>query len=163
MQMNLPDERPEGLDSPWVPKFLKVMSRANVALYRATGGRLGGKWRVGAAFPKGIPICLLTTIGRKTGQPRTLPLVFLEDGDKVILVASQGGLPTDPLWYKNLKANPVVSIQIGKEERSYNARTADPEERAYYWPKLVAHYADFAKYERWTERTIPVVICELVG
>ncbi|MFF7656169.1 nitroreductase/quinone reductase family protein [Streptomyces sp. NPDC007983] len=72
------------------------MDQLNVAIYRATGGRIGGTWRIGSAFPGGAPVCLLTTKGRKTGQLRTPPLLCLVDGDRVILVASQGGLPKHP-------------------------------------------------------------------
>lgn len=117
--------------------------------------------RVGSAFPwGGIPVCLLTTTGRKTGRPRTLPLLFLEDGDRVVLVASQGGLPKHPLWFRNIQANPEVTIQIRSRVRAMHARVATPEERAGYWPELVAMYPDFDKYQSWTDRTIPVVVCD---
>jgi deazaflavin-dependent oxidoreductase (nitroreductase family) len=153
-------ERPEGLDSPIVPKAIRLMSQANVWLYRKTGGRLGGTWRVGAAFPKGIPVCLLTTKGRKTGAPRTTPLLFLPQGRDIVLVASQGGLPKHPLWYRNLEADPNVEIQVKSRTGLYRARTASESERDALWPALVAHYADFANYQAWTDRKIPVVICE---
>ncbi|MFB4297509.1 nitroreductase family deazaflavin-dependent oxidoreductase [Actinomadura sp. NTSP31] len=151
---------PKGMDSPIVPKILKVMSRLNIAAYRATGGRVGGTWRMGSAFRKGVPICLVTTKGRKSGKPRTQPLLFMPDGDRVILVASQGGLPKHPLWYLNLSADPRVTVQVRRDARRMLARTASPEERAALWPRLVAVYADFDKYQSWTEREIPVVICE---
>ncbi|MGN9845861.1 nitroreductase family deazaflavin-dependent oxidoreductase [Nonomuraea sp. H19] len=152
--------RPQGLDSRLVPKIIKVVSRLNVAVYRATGGRIGGTWRIGSAFPRGVPMCLLTTKGRKSGLPRTLPLLHLIDGDRVILAASQGGLPNNPLWYLNLQAAPEVTVQIRRDVRRMRARTADPAERAELWPRLVAMYADFDRYQAWTEREIPVVICE---
>ncbi|MFD0690728.1 nitroreductase family deazaflavin-dependent oxidoreductase [Actinomadura fibrosa] len=153
---------PKGLDSPLMPKILKVMSRANVAVYRATGGRVGGRWRVGAAFPRGVPVCLLTTRGRKTGRARTLPLLFMEDGERVVLVASQGGAPRNPLWYLNLLAEPRVVVQVRRDVRRMRARTAEEGERAELWPRLVAMYADFDRYQSWTDRRIPVVICEPV-
>ncbi|MFF4732053.1 nitroreductase family deazaflavin-dependent oxidoreductase [Streptomyces mirabilis] len=155
-----PFDRPQGLDSPIVPKIIKLASRLNVAVYRATGGRIGGKWRVGSAFPRGVPVCLVTTRGRKSGLPRTLPLLFLRDGDRVVLVASQGGLPKNPLWYRNLQADPQVTVQIRSSVRRMLARTAEPAERAVLWPRLVAMYADFDQYQAWTDRQIPVVICE---
>jgi deazaflavin-dependent oxidoreductase (nitroreductase family) len=155
-----PFERPQGLDSPLVPKIIKLASRLNVAVYRATGGRIGGKWRIGSAFPRGVPVCLLTTRGRKSGLPRIQPLLFLGDGDRVVLVASQGGLPKNPLWYRNLQADPQITVQIRSSVRRMLARTADPAERAVLWPRLVAMYADFDKYQAWTDRQIPVVICE---
>jgi len=155
--------KPEGLDKPFVGKIIKTMSKVNVAIYRWTGGFLGSKWRVGSAFPWGIPVLLLTTIGRKSGQPRTAPLLFIENGDQVIVVGSQGGLPNDPLWYRNLQANPECEVQIKRHKTKMKARTASPEERQTLWPKLVAHYADFASYQSWTDRVIPVVILEAIA
>jgi len=155
--------KPEGLDKPYVPKIIKLMSQVNTAVYRWTGGLLGSTWRVGSAFPWGIPVLLLTTIGRKSGQPRTLPLIFIEEGDHIIIVASKGGLPSEPLWYKNLVANPECDVQIKRRKFKAKARTASPEEREALWPKLVAHYPDFASYASWTDRVIPVVILEPVG
>jgi deazaflavin-dependent oxidoreductase (nitroreductase family) len=151
---------PKGLDSKATSSIIKWMSRGNVALYRATGGRLGGKWRVGSAFPWGIPVCLLTTTGRKTGQLRTAPLLFLEDDGKVLLVASQGGLPKHPLWFRNIVANPEVTVQIRSDIRQLKARVATDAERAQFWPKLTAMYPDFDNYQSWTDRVIPVVVCE---
>ncbi|MGN5238292.1 nitroreductase family deazaflavin-dependent oxidoreductase [Rhodococcus sp. SJ-3] len=151
---------PKGLDSKATTSIIKWMSRVNVVLYRATGGRLGGKWRVGSAFPWGIPVCLLTTTGRKTGQPRTAPLLFLEADGKVLLVASQGGLPKHPLWFRNIQANPEVTVQIRSDIRQMKARVATDAERAQYWPKLTAMYPDFDNYQSWTDRVIPVVVCE---
>lgn len=155
--------RPEGLDKPYVGKIIKTMSKMNAAIYRWTGGLLGSKWRVGSAFPWGIPVLLLTTIGRKSGQPRTAPLVFIEDGDNLIIVASQGGLPRDPLWYKNLQATPECEVQIKRRKMKMRARTASEVERGRLWPELLAHYSDFASYEAWTDRLIPVVILEPAG
>lgn len=136
------------------------MTAVNVWLYQRTDGRLGGKWRVGAAFPWGIPVLLLTTTGRKTGQQRLSALLYLPDGDKVVLVASQGGRASNPAWYLNLKANSEVTVQIKGDIRTMTARTATDAERAYYWPKLVGLYADFDKYQSYTTRQIPVVILE---
>jgi deazaflavin-dependent oxidoreductase (nitroreductase family) len=155
--------KPEGLDKPYVSKIIRLMSKVHVAVFRRTGGLLGSKWRVGSAFPWGIPILLLTTIGRKSGQPRTAPLLFIEDGERVIVVASQGGLPKDPLWYKNLRANPDCEVQIKRRKIKMRARTASAEERDRLWPRLVAHYPDFASYETWTDRIIPVVILEPIA
>jgi deazaflavin-dependent oxidoreductase (nitroreductase family) len=150
--------RPEALDHPWVPKMLRLYSMANVWLYQRTEGRLGSTWRVGAAFPHGVPVLLLTTKGRKTGAPRTAPLLYLRDGERLIIVGSQGGLPNHPQWFLNLIQHPQVEVQVGAEVRTMHGRVATPEEREQLWPRLVALYADFAKYQSWTERTIPVVI-----
>ncbi|MCE4264016.1 nitroreductase family deazaflavin-dependent oxidoreductase [Rhodococcus globerulus] len=158
--MSTPPAKPKGLDAPVTVTIIKWMSKANVAMYRATDGMLGSKWRIGSAFPRGLPICLLTTTGRKSGEERISPLLFLEDDDNVILVASQGGLPKNPMWYLNVKADPVVTVQIKSRVQSMKARVATDEERARLWPKLVAMYADFDNYQAWTDRVIPVVVCE---
>jgi deazaflavin-dependent oxidoreductase (nitroreductase family) len=155
-----PAVRPKGLDHPIVPKIMKIMSRANVWLYQRTGGRLGSKWRVGSAFPRGVPVLLMTHTGRKSGRQLTAPLLYLEDGDALVVVASQGGLPTDPQWYLNVLAHPEVEVQVGARKEPRRARVVSEAERAVLWPRLVAHYADFATYQAWTERTIPVVRLE---
>jgi deazaflavin-dependent oxidoreductase (nitroreductase family) len=141
-------------------KIIKIMSQVNTRLYRATGGRLGSKWRVGSAFPWGVPVLLLTSIGRKSGEPRISPLLYIEDGPRVIVVASQGGLPKNPAWFYNIRSNPNVTVQIKSNIRQMTARVADAEERAALWPRLCEMYPDFDKYQSWTDRQIPVVICE---
>ena len=151
--------RPNGLDKPVTKKIIKRMSAAHIWLYKKTGGRLGKKWHVGSAMRKGVPICLLTTTGAKSGLPREVPLLYMDDGADVIVVASQGGLPTNPQWYRNLLANPSVQVRIGRKIRDMTARTASATERARLWPLLVELYADFASYQTWTDREIPVVIC----
>jgi deazaflavin-dependent oxidoreductase (nitroreductase family) len=151
--------KPKGLDRPSTRKIIRAMSVMHTRMYRLTGGRLGKNWRIGSAVRKAVPVCLLTTIGRKSGQPRTVPLVYLRDGANLVVVASQGGLPGNPQWYYNVAANPEVQIEIGRRRSAYRARIADLAERAELWPRLVALYADFASYQEWTDREIPVVIC----
>jgi deazaflavin-dependent oxidoreductase (nitroreductase family) len=146
-------EKPKSLNSPMTGFFIKWMSRVNTWMYRVSRGKWGG------TFQK-RPVALLTTTGRKTGQPRVSPLLYLREGDRVILVASQGGRDKHPLWYLNLKANPKVSVQIKDEVLQLQARDATPEEREQYWPKLVAMYPSFDDYQSWTDRVIPVVICD---
>lgn len=155
--------KPKGLDSPLVPKVLKRAAAVNVWVYRRTGGRVMGTWRIGAGLRRGVPICLLTHTGRKSGRELTTPLLFLPDGDRVVVVASQGGLPQHPQWYRNLQAHPDVTVQVRSDVRRMRARTASAEERAALWPRLVELYADFDRYQSWTEREIPVVICEPVA
>jgi deazaflavin-dependent oxidoreductase (nitroreductase family) len=138
------------LGKPFVRKIIRFFSQLNVALYRWTGGFLGSKWRFGSAFPRGVSLLLLTTNGRRTGRPQTTPLGFIKEGDDIIVAASQLGLPKDPLWYKNLQANPECQVQIKRRRMKMQARTAAPEERAQLWPKLVAHYSGFAKYQART-------------
>ncbi len=152
--------RPEGLDHPFVPKILRAMSRAHVWVYRRTGGRIGDRWRVGSAFPRGVPVLLLTTIGRKTKLRRTTPLLYLEDEGRYVVVGSQGGLPKDPQWLGNVRENPEVEVQVGARVLSLRARVASAAEREALWPQLVALYADFASYQAWTDRVIPVVVLE---
>jgi deazaflavin-dependent oxidoreductase (nitroreductase family) len=133
---------------------VKIMSRVNVWLLRASGGRVGSRFRYGA------PVMLLTTIGRRSGQPRTTPLIYLEDGENVVTVASKGGSARHPLWYRNLRDHPDVEVEIGAQRRQLHARTASAEEKTKLWPRLAAIYPDYDDYQARTERDIPVVILE---
>jgi deazaflavin-dependent oxidoreductase (nitroreductase family) len=142
------------LNSPLLDIFFKWMSRIHTFLYRRGGGE-----GLGTTFQK-IPVALLTTTGRKTGQPRVSPLYFLRDGDRVIVAASKSGTDKNPMWYLNLKANPKVSVQIRKEVLDLTARDATDEERAKYWPQLVQMYPTYEDYQSWTDRTIPIVVCD---
>ena len=149
---------PRGLDSPLLPKIFRYMSKGHVLLYRATGGRLGSKWRIGAGFRKPVPTLLLEHTGRKSGKTYVSPLVYIRDGADIVVVASQGGRPEHPQWYRNLVANPAASVQIGSQRHPVRAVTADPGERERLWPVLVEAYADFDNYQSWAEREIPVVL-----
>lgn len=146
--------RPKGLDSPQTNTIIKWMSRAQSWVYRKTDGRLGG------TFLQGAPVALLTTTGRKTGESRVHPLLYWREGDRIVLIASKGGAASHPMWYLNLKANPKVSIQIKDEVLNLSARDATEEERAHYWPKMSSMYTSFDDYQSWTDRVIPVVICD---
>ena len=151
-------KRPNQLDSPILPVIFRHVGRAQVWLYRKTGGRIGGKWRVGAGFRKPVPTLLLDHVGRKSGTSFTVPLLYVRDGADVVVVASQGGRPEHPQWYRNLVANPDTHVQIGAERRAVRAVVADADERDRLWPKLVDAYADFDTYQSWTEREIPVIV-----
>ena len=153
-------KRREALAKPFVPKAIKLMARAQVRVYRLTGGRIGGKWRIGAGWRKPVPVLLLDHVGRKSGEPYTTPLLYLEDGPRLVVVASQGGLPRNPQWFHNLRAHPDTRVQVGREVRAVHARVADEAERAGLWPRLVELYADFATYEQTTDRVIPVVVLD---
>jgi deazaflavin-dependent oxidoreductase (nitroreductase family) len=146
--------RPRYMDLVFADTFIKWMSRINTFFYR-----LGGGEGLGSTFQK-IPVALLTTTGRKSGQPRVSPLYFLRDGDRVVVAASKGGAANNPQWYLNLKADPKVSVQIKKEVLDLTARDATDEERAHYWPQLVKMYPTYEDYQSWTDRTIPIVICD---
>ena len=159
--MGLPTERPEALDSPITKKVMKASSKAHVAVFKATNGRIGSKWRVGAGFKKPVPTLLLEHIGRKSGKTFTTPLLYLKDGANLVIVASQGGMAKNPLWFGNLKANPDTRVHLkGERGRPVRARVASAAEKAALWPRLVDLYADYEKYQQWTDRDIPVVILE---
>lgn len=132
-------------------KLLNAMTGANVKLYRLSGGRLGGK-------VSGAPVLLLDHLGRKTGRPRTTPVLYMPDGDNLIVVASRAGSDVDPAWWLNLKANPATTVQVGSERRRVVARQATPEEKQRLWPRLVDAYSDYAVYQRRTAREIPVIV-----
>lgn len=142
---------PRGLQIAMRSKLGKLMQDANVWVYRKTDGKYANKMQ-------GAPLLLLTVRGRKSGNPRTLPLIYLEDGGNQVIVASKGGWPDHPLWYKNLQANPSVEVQVGATKTTRVARTANAEERARLWPRLVALYAAYADYQSWSDREIPVVL-----
>ncbi len=135
-------------------RVMKVGSRLNTWAYRASGGKVGGR------FPKGAPVLLLTSVGRRSGRPRTVPLLYLDDGDSVVVVASQGGMPTHPDWYHNVVAHPRVEVEVGRRVREMVARVVDDGERAALWPRLTAMYADYDDYQARTERQIPVVVLD---
>ncbi len=151
-------KRKEQLSHPVVPKVIKAMARAQVVVFKATGGRVGSKWRIGAGFRKPVPTLLLEHVGRKSGETYTTPLLYLVDGPDLVVVASQGGLPKNPQWHYNLRANPAARVRVKRERRDVRARVADPDERAALWPRLVELYADFEVYQATTDREIPVVI-----
>src|SRR5688500_20346622 len=115
--MGLPDERPDGLDSPRAVTFIKYMSRAQVAAFKATNGRISSTCRIGAGWKKPVPVLLLEHVGRKSGKRFETPLLYMEDGPDLVVVASQGGLPRNPQWYANLRDHPETSVRIKGEGR----------------------------------------------
>ncbi|MBX7448265.1 nitroreductase family deazaflavin-dependent oxidoreductase [Mycolicibacterium sp. 3033] len=144
----------QSLNSAKVGTAIKWMSKANTWLFKKSGGRLGNK------FLRGAEVGILTTIGRKSGEARDSPLLFLQEGRRIVLVASQGGRATNPMWYLNLRANPRITFQTKKETLELVARDATDAERDEYWPKLDAMYPDFQNYRSYTDRKIPIVICD---
>lgn len=144
----------EGLNSGLVGTGIKWMSKAQTWIFKKTNGKLGNK------FLKGTEVGILTTIGRKSGEPRDSPLLFLQEGSRIVLVASQGGRANHPMWYLNLKANPQITFQSKAGTSTLTARDATEPERDEYWPKLDAMYPDFANYRSYTDRKIPIVICD---
>lgn len=129
------------------------MAGVNAVAFRMSGGR------VAAHVPGGAPICLVTTIGRRTGRRRTVPLLYLPCGDdEIVLVASHGGMSTHPGWYLNLVADPHAVVDTDRGRVDMEARPATEAERADLWPRLVAIYPRFETYRRRTARVIPLVI-----
>lgn len=129
----------------------RLAIRLHRVVYRLTGGRVLG--RIGH-----LEQVLLTTTGRTTGQPRTTPLAVTVVGDRLALVASDGGADRDPGWYRNLVAHPDVVVQRGAGHHPMRARTATGDERAELWSAVVANYAGYAAYQAKTDRQIPVVV-----
>ena len=133
-------------------KLLTFVSRVHVVLYRASGGRVGGRFR------KTAPVLLLTTTGRKSGKQRTTPLLYLEEAGQYVIVASVGGAPNHPAWYLNVRDNPTAAIQIGSRRLAVSAKTASPEERERLWALATQMYPQYDDYQAKTSREIPVVI-----
>jgi deazaflavin-dependent oxidoreductase (nitroreductase family) len=131
---------------------VQYMTGLNNVVFRLSAGRVAGH------VPSGAPICLLTTTGRKTGRRRTVPLLYLPDGEDLVVVASRGGMNRHPAWFLNVLENPDVFVDTGRVRRPMTARSAGAEERERHWPELVAAYEHFASYQRRTDREIPLVI-----
>jgi deazaflavin-dependent oxidoreductase (nitroreductase family) len=128
---------------------IKEINRRTIEQFRA-GGEIDGMHR--------DRLVLLTTVGVKTGQRRTTPMMFHRDGDRLLVVASNIGAPRHPDWYLNLVANPRVTVEVGDETYSAVATPADGEERQRLWTMLKENYPFFAEHEARTSRTIPVVV-----
>lgn len=134
-------------------KGLRMTGKLNVPVYRLSGGRIGG--RVGKA-----PVCLLTTTGRKSGEPRTAPVVYLADRERVILIDTNAGNEKLPAWSLNLKAKPEAEVELGRERRRMRARVAEGEERADLWRRHIEQFAGFDFYVTKLERTPSVWVLE---
>jgi F420H(2)-dependent quinone reductase len=132
---------------------LRFWGKLNVPIYRATRGRLMNK--VGRA-----PVMLLTSTGRRSGQPRTAPVLYLTDGERLIVISSNGGNDHAPSWSYNLKANPDAEVEIGGEHRLVRARVAEGEERAELWRRMNKQYSGFTQYDETTSREIAVFVLE---
>jgi len=123
-------------------------------IYKATGGRVGHR------IPLLPPMLMLEHVGAKSGVTRSTPLVYVEDGDDIVLVASKGGYERNPAWFHNLRANPDVTVQLGTERRAMRARVATRDERRRLWPKAVSVWPGYRGYQRRTEREIPLLVLE---
>ncbi len=132
---------------------MALYGQEHVQRYIETDGREGHEWR-------GAHTLILTTTGRRSGQPRKHPLIYGRHGDDYLVVASAGGAPHHPAWYLNLDANPDVEIQVKAARMTARARTATPEERAELWPIMTREWPDYDGYQTRTDREIPVVVLE---
>ncbi|HEX5763268.1 MAG TPA: nitroreductase family deazaflavin-dependent oxidoreductase [Solirubrobacterales bacterium] len=136
--------------------LLNRVAGLHTRLYRVSGGRIG------ETIP-GVPgkMCLLDHVGAKSGKKRTAPLLYVRDGDDVVLVASKGGYPKHPAWFHNLKANPETTVQVGGERLAVRARVATAAERKRLWPKAEEAWPGYRTYQARSEgREIPIVILE---
>lgn len=125
----------------------------HIKSYQATDGADGHIWR-------GVPTLLLTTTGRKSGEPLLLPLIYGRDGENFVVVASKGGAPAHPAWYLNLRAHPEVQVQVGAEKFTGRARTATADERPRLWEAMAKVWPAYNEYQQKTRREIPVVVIE---
>lgn len=134
--------------------LLGPLMRGHAAVYRATGGLVGGR-------VPGLPcLLLLDHRGARSGRRRTTPLVYMPDGENLLVVASKGGHPSDPAWMHNLRAHPETEVQIGRTRMRVRAREADAQERARLWPKAVEYNPHWGRYRERTSREIPLVLLE---
>ena len=138
---------------PWI--------KEHIELYRTDPekARMWDSTPLGGPGP--IPTLLLTTTGRKSGQPRSLPLIYGESGDSYVVIASKGGLPNHPVWFLNLEANPDCELMVGARRQKARARVAEGEERERLWKQMAAIYPPYDKYqENAGARVIPVVVLD---
>ncbi len=134
----------------------RAATKLHSFVYRATNGRVGGRIAGG-------PVLLLTTIGRKSGREHTVPLLYLKDGENMVVVASNGGTASHPAWWLNLKANPEATVEVGGRKAPVWAEEAGSEEKERLWPELVKMYGGYEDYRRRTDREIPVVFLRPVN
>ncbi len=133
-----------------------LFGQEHVERYRATDGEEGHDW-------EGTVCLLLTTKGRRSGEPRTAPLIYGRHGDSLLVVASAGGNDEPPAWYRNLEADPEVEVQLKGDVFRARARDATPEEKPEMWRTMVAEWPAYEDYQRKTSREIPVVVLERQG
>jgi deazaflavin-dependent oxidoreductase (nitroreductase family) len=128
-------------------------NRQTIEAFRANGGKVGGMW-------EGRPLLLITTTGAKSGQRRTNPVMYLADGDRLLVFASKGGAPSNPDWYHNLVAHPEVTVEVGTETYEATTTPLTGEERDRLFAKQAGLYPQFGEYQARTTRKIPVIALE---
>lgn len=134
---------------------ITLVGEEHVRRYQETDGEVGYMWN-------GVPTLLFTTIGRKTGTPRTNAIIFTPVGDKYVIIASMGGAPKHPSWYLNLMAHPEIDVQVKGDKFRARARTAESPEREQLWAEAVKDWPNFDVYQSRTDRVIPVVVLERI-
>jgi deazaflavin-dependent oxidoreductase (nitroreductase family) len=130
---------------------LTLLGADHVQAYRDSGGEVGYLWN-------GVPTLLLTVTGRVSGKPLTCALIFARNGDDYLIVASKGGAPEHPQWYRNLCATPEAQIQVKDQQLAVRARTADAEEKPRLWQLVTEVWPNYDTYQSRTERDIPIVV-----
>lgn len=151
-----PAKSPAGRGAPPPRWILKTVTRLHVLLHRLSGGRLFNTL-------SGDDVCFVTMKGAKSGRILTIPLMYVPYRDGVLLVASQGGAPKNPVWYGNLVKYPEIDVSHRGRRMKLRARLARPEEKPALWPICDGHYAPYAEYRARTEREIPIFVCEPAG
>lgn len=139
---------------PWIAEHIKLYRSDPEKAHNWDSSPLGG--------PGILPTLLLTTKGRKSGEPRSLPLIYGTDGDSYVVIASKGGMPTHPLWFLNLEAEPNCDLMVGAKKVTATARFAEGEERTRIWTMMEKIYPPYNDYQKATDRTIPVVMLDPV-
>ncbi|MCP4039312.1 MAG: nitroreductase family deazaflavin-dependent oxidoreductase [bacterium] len=137
---------------PWIAEHIKLYKTDPEKAHEWDSSVLGG--------PGILPTLLLTTTGRKSGEPRSLPLIYGTAGDSYVIIASKGGMPDHPLWYRNLEAKPECQLMVGAKAVSARARVVEGEERARIWAQMAEIYPPYLDYQKATEREIPVVVLD---
>jgi deazaflavin-dependent oxidoreductase (nitroreductase family) len=135
----------------YTPIDSTLLNEEHTRVYRETGGQTGYLWN-------GVPILLLTTTGRRSGEPRTTPLIFGRDRDDYLVIASLGGAPRHPSWYLNLQTNPEAEVQVKADHIPVIARTAGTEEKPRLWKIMRDQWPNYDVYQTRTQREIPVVV-----
>ena len=139
---------------PWIAEHIELYRTDPEKAHLWDSTHLGG--------PGLLPTLLLTTTGRKTGEPRALPLIYGTVGDSYVVIASKGGMPSHPIWYLNLEAHPECEVQVGAKRLTARARVGEGVERERIWNQMVEVYPPYVDYKKATERIIPVVVLDPV-
>ncbi len=143
---------PNFAEIPWIAEHIELYRTDPEKAHMWDSSPLGG--------PGVLPTLLLTTKGRKSGQPRSLPLIYGSVGDGYVIIASKGGMPSHPIWFLNLEANPECDLMVGAKAVRARARIAEGEEREKLWAQMVEIYPPYVDYQKSTERRIPVVVLD---